>query len=305
MQKLSENLLQNYQVRKTKKQKTEFIEMLISEIPDIKIEQGGIMNNRNIVIGDFDKARIIFSAHYDTCAALPFPNFITPKNLLITMLYNILIVIPFSIVTWLASALTSWLTNSFWISYFTSIIVLFGSIILVFFAGKANKHTANDNTSGVIAICELLATLSEEEKAKCAFVLFDNEENGLLGSAYFRKLHKKQLKNKLLINLDCVGDGNNIMFVLNRNAKKSHGEALKDAFGSIKDKNVLFGNSATTFYPSDQMGFPKSIAVAALKRNSVVGLYMNKIHTKHDIVCDMSNIDMLCGGFARFLKETN
>jgi hypothetical protein len=38
---------------------------------------------RNIVIGNPDTAKVLYTAHYDTCARLPFPNFITPKNIFI------------------------------------------------------------------------------------------------------------------------------------------------------------------------------------------------------------------------------
>ena len=47
--------------------------------------------------------------------------------------------------------------------------------------GKANRHTANDNTSGVAAVMELMARLPEEQRSKAAFILFDNEEKGMLG----------------------------------------------------------------------------------------------------------------------------
>ena len=41
------------------------------------------------VLGDPETAKVVFSAHYDTCARLPFPNFIAPKNLLVTLGYTL------------------------------------------------------------------------------------------------------------------------------------------------------------------------------------------------------------------------
>ena len=58
-------------------------------------------------------------------------------------------------------------------------------LFTVFMGGKPNKHTANDNTSGVITLLELMNRLSPEQKERTAFVFFDNEENGMLGSAFF------------------------------------------------------------------------------------------------------------------------
>ena len=38
-----------------------------------------------------------------------------------------------------------------------------------------------------------------------AFVLFDNEERGLLGSKALNKKYSDLLKNKMVINFDCIG----------------------------------------------------------------------------------------------------
>lgn len=54
------------------------------------------MKCRNIIIGDIKNAKVVLSAHYDTCSALPFPNFITPKKPLFTIRYSLLIIIPIS-----------------------------------------------------------------------------------------------------------------------------------------------------------------------------------------------------------------
>ena len=87
-----EILLPQYEIRKTKAQKTAFIEMLrgvYGERLRVEEEKKG-MKSRNIVLGDPDKAKVICTAHYDTCAVLPFPNFITPKNFLVYLLYQAL-----------------------------------------------------------------------------------------------------------------------------------------------------------------------------------------------------------------------
>ena len=54
MHELSKKILDKYQVRKTKKQKTEFIELLQKELNHkITIEEGGLFKSRNIIVGDF------------------------------------------------------------------------------------------------------------------------------------------------------------------------------------------------------------------------------------------------------------
>ena len=83
MHELSKKILDSYQVRKTKKQKTRFIELLKQELnEEIMIEEGNFPKSRNIIVGDLNKCQYILGAHYDTAPVLPIPNFLTPKNFL-------------------------------------------------------------------------------------------------------------------------------------------------------------------------------------------------------------------------------
>lgn len=303
MREISEKILKDYQVRKTKKQKLEFIEFMKSNYPELRVEEGGMFHNRNIVIGDIDKAKVVYTAHYDTCARLPFPNIILPKNILLSILYGFVVCIPFLAIMSGVRWLMSFVTDEPLIKFYVSLLAFLFSMVVVLFLGVPNKHTANDNTSGVVTLCELMVSLSEKEREKCAFVFFDNEENGLLGSSYFRKLHKKQMADKLLVNFDCVGDGDNILIVQNKPAKEKYEAALKECFPTAEGKKMWFEKSSQAYYPSDQSGFPVGIAVAALKGKRGPLLYMNRIHTNRDTVCDRENIRFVAEGFRCFTEK--
>jgi len=175
--------------------------------------------------------------------------------------------------------------------------------MLKLLAGPANKHTANDNTSGVIVLCELMQTLSAQQKQQVAFVFFDHEETGLLGSSLFHKRFKKIMDEKLLINFDCVSDGDHMMVSASKAAREKHGDQLKAAFLPTDEKSVLFTRSERTYYPSDQVGFKKAVAVASLKHKRFLGYYMDRIHTSRDTEFDTHNITMLCDSILRFLKS--
>lgn len=304
MTPFSQRILSDWQVRKTKKQKLAFIRLMQSRFPELRVEESQIIHNRNLVAGDLETAEFILSAHYDTCAVLPFPNFVMPKNILMTVLYSLLICIPFFLIAFGFNFLLALVTDNFMLHYWLSLILLFGLIILVFFAGIPNRHTANDNTSGVITLCELMERMPEEMRKKVLFVFFDNEENGLLGSAFFRKLHKKELKDKLILNFDCVSDGDHILLVLNKSARKKYGDRLEAAFQSTAEKTVHLEKSSSAMYPSDQAGFPMSAAVAALKKLPLLGLYLDRIHTGRDRVFDERNIEYLCTRTLRFLSAS-
>ena len=303
----TKEIFEKYQVRKTKKQKTDFIEYVkqLSKLYgyEFKVEKGSF-GARNIVIGDPDIAKVLYTAHYDTCVRLPFPNFITPKNFLIYLLYNILIVGIFFIATFffciaagVAIRFVPMTAGTYDVLYsvFSFLPTILCYILLIFmFAGPANKHTANDNTSGVTTILDIMNELPQDSKSKVAFVLFDLEEAGLFGSSSFASKHKTIKKNTLVINFDCVSDGETLLFALKRTTEK-YAELLEKAFTSTPDIAVDITRNA--FYPSDNVSFKGGIGVCALKKSKFFGtLYMDRIHTNKDVIYREENIRILTNG---------
>ena len=300
MTELSELILSKYQVRKTRKQKTEFIELLKEHLSDhtVTIESGGFTRSRNIVVGDVENAQFILAAHYDTQPVLPFPNFLTPKNMLIYLLYIIFIFMFFFGITLLVVLGARLLFQNTQIAGALARLTL-GLLLIGMLFGPANKHTANDNTSGVITLIE--AMHDPQIASRAAFVFFDQEELGLFGSAYFAKLHKETMKNKLLINFDCVSDGDHLMFIFSKNAKQLK-EQFQSAFPSTNEKEAIHTDASSTLYPSDQINFKQSVGVAAFNKNKWIGYYMDKIHTSKDTVFDKKNIDYLVTGIKKLLQ---
>ena len=175
-------------------------------------------------------------------------------------------------------------------------------VLYLFFDGPANRHTANDNTSGVVTLLELAAALPQEQRSKVCFVFFDNEEKGLFGSSAFAKKHKDAKKNALVLNFDCVGDGDSLQFYPSKQLKGDEGfvSALAAAFPAEGEKSseVVTGFG---FYPSDQKQFARGVGVCALKKSRVFGYYMDRIHTRRDTVLEEENVRFLRDGTLRFL----
>ena len=302
-----------HEIRKNRKQKSAFIDYVKSvsaaEGYTCKTEKG-YFGARNIVVGDPDTAKVIYTAHYDTCARLPFPNFITPKCIWIYLLYQIVITVamlgvPAVIVTVLYSLLQRWdpvLLYNLTVDYnapmlLWEILVVLAMFLLV--AGPANKHTANDNTSGVTTLLDIMTTLPIEARSEVAFVFFDLEEMGLFGSAGFASKHRKVRGNTLLINFDCVSDGDTILFALRGGATR-YAETIKTAFPSTETYAVEVVSKGV-FYPSDQANFARGVGVAALKGKGKF-LYMDRIHTKRDTVYAEENITYLAEGAVRLAE---
>jgi len=299
-------IFDKYQIRKSRKQKTAFIkyqEELSKKLGYSYHIEKGLFGARNIVVGNPNTAKVVYTAHYDTCAVLPFPNFITPKCILLYVLYQLLLVCAFFLVAWFFGVCAGIITvligaNSVYIYEIIKIIYLV--LVLLIFVGPANKNTANDNTSGVTLLIDIMCELPENQRENVAFIFFDLEEAGLFGSASFAKKHKKEMKKRLLINFDCISDGENIIFALRKGAK-TYSNAIKSAYVE-KDGFKVEVTDKGIFYPSDQVQFPCGVGVAALRSTKKGLLYMNRIHTKRDIIYKEENIEFLKNGSIELLK---
>ena len=252
-----------------------------------------------------EKAKIFCTAHYDTQAVLPFPNLIVPNNLFGLILSQLAIIICVLILIFLINIvfikLFVWtgLFNGFELSIASSISWLIIMIWMLF--GKANKHTANDNTSGVVTIIESAIKLPEDFRDEICFVLFDNEELGLLGSAAFAKEYKEYIKNKLIINFDCVSDANDIFFFPTKQIKndQSKHEVIIKTFASTNYINVHM-NKGFGFYPSDNFNFKYAYGVCSLKKG--LFYYLDRIHTSRDIIFNEENIELLSDGVCKLVN---
>ncbi|MBQ3156600.1 MAG: M28 family peptidase [Clostridia bacterium] len=310
-----ETLVEKFPVRKSGKQKAAFRAWFQGwaqakgyEAQETKAK--GLFRSTNVVVGDPETAEVTFTAHYDTPAVMPLPNFITPRNVLVYILYQLVLVPVLLLPGALTGALTGHvlrvLTDN---AGMASAIGGFAGFIMVYVAlgvmmfGPANKHNVNDNTSGVAAVMELMARLPEELRGKAAFILFDNEEKGMLGSAAYAAEHKAVKKEKLIINMDCVGDGENILFFANKKTRELEAfPKLEAAMQGVTGRNFLMNKMENCIYPSDQAQFKLGIAVCACNRMPVIGYYCDKIHTKKDTVCEQVNLDFLAEGLTGFVS---
>ena len=305
MTEAAKTVLTAYEVRKTKGQKEAFRAFLCRELGKLgyepRVESGrSLVTSHNVVAGDPEKARVLLTAHYDTCAVLPFPNFITPRNLPVFLLYQLAVA---AVILILAAAVETAVLLAFdpplWVALLTVYAVL-GFCIWWMLAGKANRHTANDNTSGVIALLEMAAALPPEDRDAVCFVWFDNEELGLFGSSAFAAAHRRVRADTLVLNFDCVGDGDHLQFFPSGVVKKdSETVALLESAFLSEGKKVVEVVRGLGLYPSDQARFRRGVGVAALKKAPLIGYYMDRIHTRRDTVLEEDNVQLLCRGVLR------
>ena len=290
------DVVKSYPVRKSKKQKQAFradVTQWFQNLGYPVCEEEGSFHSRNLVIGDPQRARYLVTAHYDTCARLPFPNLITPCNFWTFLLYQMFICLMLMLPALAVGGLVGYLLHSFDIGYFLFVVLLWAAIVLMLI-GPANSSNVNDNTSGVVTLLEVARSIPELHRKNVCFVLFDLEEAGLIGSASYKKKHKREIPNQLVLNLDCVGEGDDIYFFPTAKLKKSKERLapLQKLAGGYGKKSIAVRTKGFAIYPSDQSNFPYGVGICALKRGWA-GLYLSRIHTPRDTVLDETNVNIL------------
>ena len=314
---ISQKILTDFQPRKTKAQKQAFIDWLVPTLAKEEIyvwveNQRMLFNCNNLVIGDPYTCELIVSAHYDTAPVLPFPNLIFPRNPFLTILIQLLMLLILLAIAQLSLfGLVYQFKNMPFILFF---VLQIGFPLLLFgllFFGPANKHTANDNTSGVIAVLETILAMDPKERAKVCFVLFDLEEVGSIGSKLFYQKYPGKMRSTLQIDLDCVGDGDHIMLLPNRvvlkenpNLKMLLGGYFERAVFTNAKKELHFETARRISLPSDQHRFRYSVGVSAFHKIPVLGLFLGRIRSRWDNKLDPENIRIISqaiNGYARTL----
>ena len=187
-------------------------------------------------------------------------NFITPCHIGIYLLYQLLICAVLILIPSILGGTVGALLRS----PLAATLMAEACFVLLFcllLCGPANPSNANDNSSGVLTVLDLMASIPEAQRARVCFVLFDLEEAGLWGSASYRKAHRKASQTQLVLNFDCVGDGDHLLFFPKAGVKRNRAllERLKAAAGRAGEKALVVWEGGS-FYPSDQAQFPLASA---------------------------------------------
>ena len=291
------DVLEHFPVRRTKQQKSGFIEAVQTYSNGLgyacKVEKGSF-GSRNLIIGNPDSAKFLITAHYDTPAYMPFPNFITPCNASWYFSYQFAVVLGMLLLSVLPGLLVYYVSDNSVLAFYAWYFSYLGLLALMMF-GPANPNNANDNTSGVVTLLSLAESLPEDKRDSVCFVLFDLEEMGLIGSKSYRKSHKAATDSQIVLNMDCVGDGNEIVAFPGKKLKAEQVkmERLSKICYDDNSKKVILHKKGFYIYPSDQRNFPYGVVIAAFKRGEHIGLYCDRIHTKKDTTLDEGNVNIL------------
>lgn len=304
MTSISQQILANHQVRNTDKQKEDFRDFMKDKFPKIIVEPESDSSTHNLVLGNIETAKAIFAAHYDTPRCQLRSTLSFPRNYRLTLAYRIIRAILDTAAMLLSSTLIYLYTNNLFLSILC-LLAVFAIMLAAFYTGLyPNPRNANDNSSGVIALIELYASLNDYEKSQFAFVFFDNEERKFLGSKLFKELHPNiNLDHKLLINFDCISDGNHVLIVLNNNANTFYRKEFEQCFTSDIDREIHIEERRKKVHiESDHDSFGTGVGITVLRKKGDL-LYQSRIHTARDTVFEYENIEHLVEGSKHLINN--
>ena len=298
-------LVEKFPIRRSKEQKEAFRAWAVAQAESMGYQARveSLKDHHNVIIGDPETAQAIFTAHYDTPAGFFLPNLMTPRNRVFFHLRRVGMILLFILMAAAVGVPVYLLTGDGDTGFRVGWLV-YMALVLLMMCGPANKHNVNDNTSGVAAVLELMARIPQEQRSKAAFILFDNEEKGLLGSKAYAKAHPTVKENGFIVNLDCVGDGDHVLLISSEKAREAAPyAALTAGMEAQSGRELHLFPLETSKGGSDHRSFKTSSVVYACRVGKVIGFYCDKIHTGKDTVCEQVNLDFIAGGLSDFVAK--
>lgn len=295
-----------FPIRKTEEQKDAFRKYVLEKVTargvEARVEK--LDKHNNLVIGNPQTAKAVFTAHYDTPCSSLFPNLMMPKNMLLCRAYVFTIIFLFLAVALIPAIIIGLNILQSEVAYAIIFLVLYFGLYFLALRTFTNKHNLNDNTSGVATLLTLIERLSQEQLCQVAFIFFDNEEKGLLGSKAYSKAHKTEMEDKFLVNFDCVANGKNVLFIAKPKAEKNpYYLLLKESFAPLDGFNVEFCPIKGAVSNSDYKKFEQGVCCVACKKSKRGVLYTPYIHTAKDVVADIKNVEFLVNGACNFVNK--
>lgn len=271
----------------------------------------GLINSRNLIIGDESTAEFIITAHYDTPGRNGFLLGSTPilgqcgANALLMLVSLLLIAAEIMLLHALPAAPVGNVTGL----VFSILIPLAYFCVLFIPMIVKNDNNKNDNSSGVKAalLFSLLMSADEGLQGRCCVALFDNEEWGIVGSSQFAGARKSRRKRRgggeddaMLVNLDCVGVGDILTAV---SAERMSRRQL-DMLELLRRRGLETSVKRSLFvYMSDHANFSNAMMLCYMRKSKIGSPYIPNIHSKKDAECCDEQVYELSAKLAEVFLE--
>lgn len=301
--------------RFTRKQKNIFINEIGKDFQECGYRVQGAASKKkgryavNLHIGDVGKSNILVVVNYDT----PQHNFGNPMKYYpfdgpATFASSFLpIYAPFII----GGVLALWLvmsfvpnidfSNNFVYSLFVSIALITVMVLsFIFTKGVANKVNFNRNTSSVIAALKLASELDDCDRERVAFVLTDNGCTNHAGDYMLREALPTTIDQRVVIMLDCIGDGEEFVIGYKEDSKQEATE-IAEQF-KIKPKRKLCKKEELRYTSFSFYKKAVLISKGNFKNNTFV---VENISTNQDTKYDSESLNQVVEALKKYIKKAN
>ncbi|MBQ8536082.1 MAG: M28 family peptidase [Clostridia bacterium] len=297
-----------FPIRKTRQQKESFLKYAQAAMGKMgytpKIEENkGLLLHKNLVAGEPLRAQVVFTAHYDTPAANLWPDLQTPGNPVFSLFYQLLIVGLLMAVSFGVMLGAQLLFGNARLSL-GLVPATFAGLIMLLLWGPANKHNRNDNTSGLAVLLALMESIPQEKRKQVAFVLTDHSSQGQLGARAYAKAHPQVQYTPLVIDLNCLGQGESLVGIATRLARSHPAyETLAQALMQNEALPAFWLKGWGSAYTSDHSAFKCSVGLMACQKAPALGWYVGRIHTGRDTKADTKLMQNTADALTSFIKE--
>lgn len=299
MSKYAERILRDFPVRRKSEEKERFRLWLMGTLKELGYHAA--LQSRetaprlgagvtNVVAGDPEQAKLLLIAHYDTPVRPLLPPLIMPTRPVSAFLYLALTPVCVLLGSFAVSFALTFALDAPYATLPLFLALLAAALCYLRF-GPSETRNADDNTSGVAALLETAAALTPRYRGETAFVFLDGGFGGLAGAKGFRARYPSA-KEKLVINVNCVAAGDELLILPSR-AARWNGEALDailESFDVGGAKPVFLKTDGLTYYPSDNRAFRGGFAVCACKKLRGFGRIIEPSKNKS---IDSENLEIL------------
>ena len=245
-----------FPVRRSREEKDAFVQAVTAFAEGLgnktAVEEGGWLKSRNLVIGDPERAQMLFCAHYDTPARRLLPEISFPGRPVLSLVLEILkalfLMLPaFAVYLLFWSFLGSRAVPVFFLTYL--------ALLALQVLGPAEKRNPGLDAA-VQTLLEVMETLPDEARSRAAFVLFDHGELNRAGARQFAKNHSQAAWTRLMVQFERMEAGSQLVLLTGRPAQKAAGfHGLVSALNRIPGYKVSTFTTLPFSAPSDATGF--------------------------------------------------
>lgn len=265
----------DFPLRRKEMQKTEFRTWLVHTLREMgysprleggehALSIGGTMTN--VVVGDIEKAKIVLAAHYDTGVRELLPPIVCPTRPVTYFLYQML-----TPLLALAVSFALALAVSFPLDLPGLMLPLFLVLLAValFYPkyGPDELKNGNNNASGVVTLLEVARALTPRYRGEVAFLFLDGGTQNAKGAKGLRRAHPC-LKEKNVIVIDCVGEGDELLILPGKLARWDGAllDTFNEQFSNSERKTCFLKTDGFVHYPSDNRAFKHATSICACSR---------------------------------------